>query len=48
MKKKDEYIPLPERAVLVEKARASRPKLILNTLTYPGFRGEPSVLPGKR
>lgn len=43
-----EYIPLPERARLVEASRVERnrsPKRP-SSITYPGYKGEPSILPG--
>lgn len=42
------YIPLPARASLVDNARVARNKLPKppSLLTFPGYKGEPSVLPG--
>lgn len=47
-----DYISPSEKAELIDRARVARwkaPKRPNNsTITYPGFRGEPSALPGKR
>ncbi len=43
-----DHISEGEKAVLIENARIARNKLPKppSLLTFPGYRGEPSVLPG--
>jgi len=45
-----DYISPAEKAELIDRSRIARLKAPKrpSTITYPGFKGEPSVLPGKR
>lgn len=45
----EKYIPIPQRAALVDAARVTRNKLPKppSLITFPGYKGEPSVLPGR-
>lgn len=44
------FIPLDERAALVEAARVQRNRVPKRPsgLTFPGYKGQPSILPGMK
>ena len=48
--KPDPGMSMDEKAALIEQDRLRRLKAgpQRSTLTYPGFQGEPSILPGRR